>query len=70
MLQMVRQSAPEEISDITATLPKNTILFLPESFEYIILCSEMFSNFDISDKLYHTEKYATGLYFFMGTILY
>lgn len=52
-----------EISDITATLPKNTILFLLESFEYIILCSEMFSNFDISDKLYHTEKYATGLYF-------
>lgn len=52
-----------EISDIIATLPKGTKLFLPESFEYILLNSEMFSNINISDNLNHTEKYATGLYF-------
>lgn len=51
-----------EIADILA-FKGDMELFLPESFEYILLSSKMFSEMGIDDQLYHTEKYATGLDF-------
>ena len=51
-----------EIEDILA-FKGQAVLFLPESFEYLLLSSEMFRNMDIDDQLQHTEKYASGLDF-------
>lgn len=51
-----------EIADILA-FKKNAVLFLPESFEYLLLASDMFGDMDIDDQLRHTEKYASGLEF-------
>lgn len=51
-----------EIADILA-FKKNAVLFLPESFEYLLLSSDLFRDIGIDDQLQHTEKYASGLDF-------
>ena len=51
-----------EISDIVAC-SDGSQLFFPESFEYVLLISPLFSDFGIADKIAHTEKYASGLCF-------
>lgn len=51
-----------EIEDILAFRGRAD-LFLPESFEYLLLSSAMFREMDIEEQLQHTEKYATGLDF-------
>ncbi|MDD7642735.1 MAG: hypothetical protein PUK75_09730 [bacterium] len=44
-----------EIADIIA-FKKNAVLFLPESFEYLLLASDLFGDLDIDDQLQHTEN--------------
>ena len=55
-----------EIEGILGTISRNNLdirLFLPESFEYLVLDSELFSNYGFSNGTANTVNVITGLYF-------